>query len=318
MMPCRQHLLALTLLAFPLLPRTVMGVPSVMRAESGTGRRPPALSGEVLSPDAQDRSGMEPDSLLERNAKVRSNTGQKCWAADPSWKQLNSTDRRGVIYIDLGVEACQSSLMFLGESVEDSCKYAADKRLAGGLESCIYQNTKVKEILEFAAKQAQNRGYHIFADQKVVMVEAGPQYNQTMKEVQARYPNVVQFVPYAITAGHDDHNTTGVVYDTRQKTVLPEMVARGNEEEHVKVKPLNLNRLLTYVAREEDYVILKMDIEGAEYDIVPCLAASPAAKLVDVFLLERHDKFTGSKPGALTDALSSLKAQGVKIRTDWP
>lgn len=56
----------------------------------------------------------------------------------------------------------------------------------------------------------------------------------------------------------------------------------------VDVRLDNLNRLLVENAIPEDTVIVKMDIEGAEWDVLPCLANSPAASLVDTLYLEDH------------------------------
>ena len=42
-----------------------------------------------------------------------------------------------------------------------------------------------------------------------------------------------------------------------------------------------------------DYVVLKLDVEGAEDEIVPRLLASNASKLIDVFLWECHARKEG-------------------------
>merc|ERR1719446_504955 len=54
----------------------------------------------------------------------------------------------------------------------------------------------------------------------------------------------------------------------------------------VTVPTVNIMKLLYETATPQDYVILKMDIEGAEWDIMPCLAESPAASLIDRMLVE--------------------------------
>lgn len=90
----------------------------------------------------------------------------------------------------------------------------------------------------------------------------------------------------------------------------------------VQVKLLNLMRLLTENARPEDTVVVKMDIEGAEWDILPCLAQSPAAKLIDTLYLENHcagDHWCPTTGQAGTTwaqweaSLAMLKQAGVKI-----
>jgi len=56
----------------------------------------------------------------------------------------------------------------------------------------------------------------------------------------------------------------------------------------VSVPTLNLLRLLYENTTPEDFVILDMDIEGAEFDILPCLAKSPGAGLIDEIDMELH------------------------------
>lgn len=55
-----------------------------------------------------------------------------------------------------------------------------------------------------------------------------------------------------------------------------------------EVEALNLNRLLMENALAEDYVIIKVNIEGGEWPILPCLAQSPAAALIDELWVEVH------------------------------
>ena len=45
----------------------------------------------------------------------------------------------------------------------------------------------------------------------------------------------------------------------------------------------------------DDFVVLKMDVEGAEIDIVPKLLATNTTELVDVFLWECHAKWRGAQ-----------------------
>ena len=63
----------------------------------------------------------------------------------------------------------------------------------------------------------------------------------------------------------------------------------------------------------DDFVVLKMDIEGAENEIVPALLATNTSRLVDVLLWECHLKLRGL-PGKCQCAAwdRALKAAGVK------
>mmetsp|Transcript_124561 Transcript_124561/g.248512 ORF Transcript_124561/g.248512 Transcript_124561/m.248512 type:complete len:291 (+) Transcript_124561:49-921(+) len=66
---------------------------------------------------------------------------------------------------------------------------------------------------------------------------------------------------------------TGLVAMDRRKITVPTM---------------NLLRLLYEQTIPDDWVIVKMDIEGAEWDILPCLATSPVVTLVDQLYVEEH------------------------------
>merc|ERR1719291_1236610 len=52
-----------------------------------------------------------------------------------------------------------------------------------------------------------------------------------------------------------------------------------------------------------DWVMVKMDIEGAEWDILPCLALAPAASLVDRLFVEIHNQSMGSTGTGTAHAL---------------
>merc|ERR1719253_1091517 len=66
----------------------------------------------------------------------------------------------------------------------------------------------------------------------------------------------------------------------------------------VTVPTVNIIQMLQENVTPQDWVMLKVDIEGAEYDLLPCLANSEKASLVDRMYLEEHTWFqTGSKNG---------------------
>lgn len=98
--------------------------------------------------------------------------------------------------------------------------------------------------------------------------------------------------------------------------------AVSTEKRAVDVQLYNLMRLLQENAIPEDTVVMKMDIEGAEYDILPCLADSPAAALIDTLYLEDHcpGKWwcpttgqAGNTKAVFNTALAKLRQRGVVI-----
>merc|ERR550525_1018573 len=60
----------------------------------------------------------------------------------------------------------------------------------------------------------------------------------------------------------------------------------GSQE--VTVPMINVMKLIAEHTIPADWVMLKVDVEGAEYDIIPCLAQFANAKLVDRMYLEEH------------------------------
>lgn len=90
----------------------------------------------------------------------------------------------------------------------------------------------------------------------------------------------------------------------------------------VDVKLANLNRILRENTIPQDVVVVKMDVEGAEWDILPCLAQSTAAGLVDTLYLENHcpgehwcptTGQAGNSRATFDGALATLRAKGVQI-----
>merc|ERR1719313_3191635 len=79
-----------------------------------------------------------------------------------------------------------------------------------------------------------------------------------------------------------DPNGWGSALDTQHDSVK-------TVKKPVPVKLVNLARLLKTTVLPQDVVVVKMDIEGAEWDILPCLAGNPdVAKLIDTLYLENH------------------------------
>lgn len=104
--------------------------------------------------------------------------------------------------------------------------------------------------------------------------------------------------------------------------------AGGAAPAAVKVQLVNLMRLLKQTVTKQDTVVVKMDIEGAEWDILPCLASNPEiAGLVDTLYLENHCPSGSSEGGAWCAstgqagntkahwdaAVASLQASGVQM-----
>merc|ERR1712048_1298683 len=84
-------------------------------------------------------------------------------------------------------------------------------------------------------------------------------------------------------------------------------------ESSVHVPTVNLIRLLYENALPGDFVVVEMDIEGAEWDILPCLSHSAASNLIDELYMEIHDPnwgLLGTNRSEFMDAVNKLRDEG--------
>jgi len=155
---------------------------------------------------------------------------------------------------------------------------------------------------------------------QAVLVEANPKFSASLEEVAARHPGVVDV--RAATAAFMCEGTTSFYLDTVNveqnhwgSSMSPnhrDVISSGKQK--VTVNTVNLNRVLFEQTIPDDYVLVKMDIEGAEYDIVPCLAGSPSVALMDALWMEQHDVswgVVGNNLGVMDEAKKELQTRGV-------
>ncbi|CAE7865590.1 unnamed protein product [Symbiodinium microadriaticum] len=135
---------------------------------------------------------------------------------------------------------------------------------------------------------------------EAILVEANPILTETLNGVAQKYAGKVQV------------NASRAAYMCEAKTAS----VLGTELSKVEVDTVNVNRLLTEHTIPGDWVMMKMDVEGAEFDIIPCMAESPAGSLVDRLYVEQHDPgwgLEGATPSAMQTALTGLRTRGVDI-----
>ncbi|CAE7403113.1 unnamed protein product [Symbiodinium sp. CCMP2592] len=157
---------------------------------------------------------------------------------------------------------------------------------------------------------------------EALLVEANPRFDSALHQVESERPNQVKAMPSsaaymcdAETSFYLDnvnakHNYWGSSLSPSHKDV----VKSGKVK--VTVPTRNLLRILHEQTTAKDLVIVKMDIEGAEFDIIPCLAKSPQARLVDKLFMEVHNPswgLVGTSEQEFQQAQANLRKQGVTI-----
>ena len=71
---------------------------------------------------------------------------------------------------------------------------------------------------------------------------------------------------------------------------------RANSSHRVNVSAIDLSSWMQKHLRCSDFIVLKIDIEGAEYKVLPALVKSGMVCMVDLLLVEWHSFSDPIKP----------------------
>lgn len=82
------------------------------------------------------------------------------------------------------------------------------------------------------------------------------------------------------------------------------------------VKSVDLSNWIKTNFSVDDYIILKMDIEGGEYDVIPHLLANNTFSYVNEFYIEFHNGKVGKTKDDDQNLLSQIKKYDTKIIDD--
>jgi len=209
----------------------------------------------------------------------------QCVASDPSWKKCTRTVPR-CVFIDLGAADGNSFNVFLKDGY-------------GPVGKC--------PSVQWSA----------------VLVEANPRFDSKLGTVGNAHPGQI-----SVMSSHaaymcegqtsfylDTVNTAKNFWGSSMSNNHPDVKASGAKQK-VTVPTLNLNRVLYEQTIPGDWVMVKMDIEGSEFDVLPCVAKSPSASLIDRLYLEQHDPSwgqAGTTPAQMEAAKNELRQKGVDI-----
>merc|ERR1719401_477105 len=157
---------------------------------------------------------------------------------------------------------------------------------------------------------------------EAVLVEANPRFNAPLQQLTARFPQQVRAA--MSTAAYmcegrtsfflDTVNTATNYWGSSLSSTHKDVQNSGSKS--VEVNLMNINRVLYEAAIPGDWVVVKMDIEGAEFDILPCMAQAPAASLIDTLLMEVHEgnlALTNTTQHFFLGAQEVLRQRGVLI-----
>lgn len=172
----------------------------------------------------------------------------------------------------------------------------------------------------------------------VYLMDPNPKYEGDLKDITALLPvGQVMHVPGTAAYMCDKENATFYLDITSPQgwgsSLDPdhESVRRTANSSNVHVSLMNMIRLLKENTIESDTVVVKLDVEGAEWDLLPCLANSSAASLIDTLYLESHceqnsatkikwcpsNGMVENSEEVFKASVSSLKQKGVHVPEYW-
>ena len=99
------------------------------------------------------------------------------------------------------------------------------------------------------------------------------------------------------------------------------MSRQPRDRTDVRVRCVDLLKWLQHHVKPQDLVVMKMDVERAEFDIVPALLANPmTARLIDELMLECHHQETWDagphKYRECVEMFHSMQAAGIWMH-EW-
>jgi len=207
----------------------------------------------------------------------------QCVANDPSWKASTRTVPR-CVFIDLGA--------------------------ANGNTFNDFMNNKYGAVANCPSVQWS-----------AVLVEANPRFNPELATIGKTHANVevksstAAYMCEAETSFYlDTVNTAKNFWGSSMSSNHPDVQNSGKTK--VTVPTINLNKVLFEETIPGDWVMVKMDIEGSEFDVLPCTAKSPSASLIDRLYLEQHSPdwgMAGTTPQQMELAKNELRSKGVDI-----
>lgn len=89
-----------------------------------------------------------------------------------------------------------------------------------------------------------------------------------------------------------------------------------NFKDYAEVECIDFSEWLYNNIKKEDYVVCKMDIEGAEYDVLPHMGSLRSIELIDRLYCEFHVKKLKMNPQIHLDLIENLKKEDLALCGD--
>lgn len=113
----------------------------------------------------------------------------------------------------------------------------------------------------------------------------------------------------------DDTVGFALADDPLGSTIIPEKEKSWNNSQHIRVKTFDFSKWLKKF--KDNFVVVKMDIEGAEFELLEKMIADDTDKICDYLLVEFHpNKVTSYTTDDKNNLIKRLKDRQVNI-LEW-
>lgn len=274
-------------------------------AEKKTVSVPMGPIAHGLEPTKERNSITAPEEPTETPIEDTSPPPCSCEKESPAWRRPTRTTP-SCFFFDFGASDGESFRAFLGQSSRWQFKFdTATFRPQDCFVYLLDPNPKYQEAL---------RGVTALLPAGQVMYQPGSAAYMCEKSNATFYLDVAS--PQGWGSSLDPEH---------------ESVKHTAAQSNVHVSLVNIMRLLQENTIQSDTVVVKLDIEGAEWDLLPCLANSPVASLIDTLYLESHceqnhktkikwcpsNGMAENSEEVFRASLASLREKGVHVPEYW-
>lgn len=144
-----------------------------------------------------------------------------------------------------------------------------------------------ESISLYLDKNPQLKGCNVY------LFEPNPQYAQELKELEGNKTYNIIYKPEAVWTKNEELSffIAEDQWGDLGSTLLPEKREKLDLQHPLEVKAIDFAEFLQSNCTSQDYVIVKLDIEGAEYQVIDHLIKTNSIRLIDEILVEWHDMF---------------------------
>lgn len=142
--------------------------------------------------------------------------------------------------------------------------------------------------------------------------EALPANYKTLKEAYGNKPNITLYNKAVYT---EDTEITFYTAPPYGSSIYSDKITHINPDRYVKIGAIDISKFIENTFSKKDYIIMKFDIEGAEYDILPKLLDSG---ILQNYVNELYGEFHAGKIRSISkeihnDLVDRVESEGFDV-----